>query len=436
MFEDYGRELLRAGIIAAKSRDRELARHYIERAIYALPNGEHDSMAEAWFWLSEVVDEPAERRRALENAISHNFQHARARRGLAMLDGRLKADEVVDPDHLPAVPKGILNVDVERLMCPRCGGRMTYRPDGHSVVCEYCTRAQFMGDPRATPADRDFLLSMATARGHGKPMNEQALRCEGCGARILVPAGQLSVSCPYCGSPHVVRLTRARDLLAPDGIIPHEFTRQHAGLLLQAWLRSRKIKAKEKPAPPRGLYLPLWIFEVGGMLEFIGERTEMGQQGRLGLGIQTVRVHEERPLVPRRVMIPASRKLSAVFTRLIGTYNFPAVQSYDPRYLADWPAELYDIAMADASLDARSRAYQREKQALPASLDGIRILSTSSARLAIESFQLVLLPVWLNEVVYDGRTHIVLVNGASGDVEAEHPENRGRTDGRRRGPLG
>ena len=52
--------------------------------------------------------------------------------------------------------------------------------------------------------------------------------------------------------------------------------------------------------------------------------------------------------------IPASRKLSAVFLKLIATFELKAVKPYDPRYLANWPAEVYDIPMAEASLDARS----------------------------------------------------------------------------------
>src|SRR5215217_5567264 len=102
MFSDYGKELLRSGIIDAKAGNREGARRFLDRAVYM--SNDHDVLAEAWFWMSEVLDDKGEKRKALENCLSHDLQHARARRALAVLDGKLKAEEIINPEHLPAAP--------------------------------------------------------------------------------------------------------------------------------------------------------------------------------------------------------------------------------------------------------------------------------------------------------------------------------------------
>ncbi len=47
---DYGKELLRNGIIEAKAGNRDFARRYFDRATYM--SSDHDVMAEAWFWMS------------------------------------------------------------------------------------------------------------------------------------------------------------------------------------------------------------------------------------------------------------------------------------------------------------------------------------------------------------------------------------------------
>jgi hypothetical protein len=88
--EDYSKDLLRSGIIEAKSGNQESARRYLDRAIYMTSS--HDVLAEAWFWMSAVTADPVEKRKALENCLSHDLRHARARRSLAILDGKLKAD--------------------------------------------------------------------------------------------------------------------------------------------------------------------------------------------------------------------------------------------------------------------------------------------------------------------------------------------------------
>jgi len=101
---------------------------------------------------------------------------------------------------------------------------------------------------------------------------------------------------------------------------------------------------------------------------------------------------------------------------LILTFDMKSIKPYDPRFLANWPAEIYDIPMADVSLDARSQTFSKYKRELPGLLGGVKIVQTSSANISIESFKLNLLPVWMTEIPFDGQEHLVLINGQSGDV--------------------
>ena len=67
----------------------------------------------------------------LESILANDPTEARARRKLAILDGKLKPDEIVDPDHLAQPPPDTQEAnDPKRFICPKCGGRMTYTPDG------------------------------------------------------------------------------------------------------------------------------------------------------------------------------------------------------------------------------------------------------------------------------------------------------------------
>src|SRR5215216_2042344 len=153
MFSDYGKELLKSGIIEAKAGNKEVARRYLER------------------------------------------------RSLALLDGRLKADEIINPDKLSSAPEGIRSANAERFMCPNCGGWMSFAPDGQSLLCEYCSRNQTFTAQPGTAQEKDFIVAMATARGHGKPLNEQVFLCQGCGSQFILPPNQISSTCTYCGSP-------------------------------------------------------------------------------------------------------------------------------------------------------------------------------------------------------------------------------------------
>ncbi|MGB8983936.1 MAG: hypothetical protein WCC12_18845 [Anaerolineales bacterium] len=428
MFSDYGRELLRRGIIDAKAGERESARRYLDRAVYV--SGDHDVLAEAWFWMSQVLDEAGEKRQALENCLAHDLQHARARRALAILDGKLKADELIDPDHLPPAPQGLHEVDARRFMCPKCGGRMSFAPDGQSLLCEYCSRNQKFTAQPGTADEKDFIIAMATARGHGRPLNQQVFHCEGCGCEFILPPNQISSTCVYCGSPHVVDWESEEELLAPDGVIPHAFNQKRAIQLLIEWVESNQIKPEKQVELPRGVYLPLWTFDLGGEIDYVGVTTVEDDDFSFG-SKQTSRIQGRNfyPVQVNDIPIPASRKLSAVFLKLIPTFVLKAVKPYDPAYLASWPAEVYDIPMAEASLDARSQTFKHYKNDLPNLLAPINIISTSSAKMTVESFRLNLLPVWVTEIPFGGRLHLVLINGQNGAVASDLPEKPDKPGG-------
>jgi len=421
MFGDYGKELLKSGIIEAKAGHKEAARRYFDRSVYS--SNDHDVLAEAWFWMSEVIDDATEKRKALENCLAHDLQHTRARKSLAILDGKLKVDEIINPDKLPLAPESLRVANVERFMCPKCGGRMSFAPDGQSLVCEYCSRNQrFTAQPGSTN-EKDFLITMATARGHGKPLNQQVFHCEGCGCEFILPPNQISSTCVYCDSPHVVNWESEEGLLAPDGIIPHKFGQEQAVNFLINWIEGNKIKPEKKVEFPRGVYLPLWTFDLGGMIDYVGETVD---QSNIQLGKQprTIRVRDSYPVQMNDIPIPASRKLSAVFLKLIPTFELKAIKPYDPRYLANWPAEVYDIPMAEASLDARSYSFKHYKRDLPNLLAPMQISSTSSAKMTVESFRLTLLSVWVTELPFGGREHLVLINGWNGIVASDLPEKK------------
>ncbi len=420
--DNYGKDLLRTGIIEAKTGNKESARRYLDRAIYMA--GSHDVLAEAWFWMSEVMTDPAEKRKALDNCLSHDLYHARARRSLAILDGKLKAGDVVNPDRLPVVADEMRSADAQRFMCPKCGGRMAFAPDGQTLVCDYCTQGQVVGDNSGETEEKDFIIAMATMKGHGKPLQEQVFHCNGCGAEFILPPRQISSNCAYCDSPHVVSLEKTKELLAPDGIIPHVFDQKRAVKMLIDWVNGNHITPEKKVDLPRGLYLPLWTFDVGGYIDYTYEVVDNFQDetdlysGRFGQK-KVTRFSSTYPILENDLPIPASRKPSAVFLRLVDSFDMKSIKPYDPRFLANWPAEIYDVPMSAASLDARSQTFAKFKRDLPVLVNQSNIVNTSSANLMIESFKLNLLPVWMTELPFDGREHLVLINGQNGVISSD-----------------
>jgi len=423
---DYSQDLLRNGIIEAKAKNYETARRYLDRAIYMA--GRHDVLSEAWFWMSEISADAAEKRKALENCLALDLQHARARRALALLEGTLKAEEVIDPNSLPPAPDGATQADSQRFMCPKCGGRMSFAPNGQKLICEYCARGQTLVGGAA--AEKDFIVAMATKRGHGKPLQEQVFNCKGCGAEFILPPRQISAACAYCGSPHVVNTQKSKEFLAPDGIIPYAFDQKRATKILIDWVEGRGFQPQKQVELPRGLYLPLWTFDIGGAIDYAYEYMDRSDENyQANRQPRKIRAEDSYPILVDDLPIPAARKASGVFIKLISSYDLRALRPYDPRYLVGMMAELYDIPMAEASLDARSQAYEKYKNNLPHLLRNANIVHTSSANLLVDSFKLNLLPVWMTELPFGGREHLLLINGQSGVVASEITDEKEENGG-------
>ena len=413
------RRLMFSAVTAMKSGENDLAKKYLERVFYTARD--HDTLADAWFYLSEVSEDKGEKRKALEEALSHRMTHARARRALAILDGKLKAEEIVNPDALPIASTEDKSANAERFTCPNCGARMSFSPDGQTLVCDFCESGEGVKSAEDATEEQDFFSTMATLRGHSKPVARKVFHCDGCGAEFLLPPDSLSATCAYCASPHVINLEETRELLNPDAIIPHAFDQRRAARLLVDWVQENDFTPQGRVLPPRGFYIPVWTFDIGGTISYTGQRYEEEQ---VGFQKQTVLKTErgDYPVYIDDLLIPASHERKKYIPRLIETYNLREAKPYDARYLSNWPAEAYEIALGDASLEARSRAYKQYRKKAAREMSYLKNLRTSSANLAITSYKLLMLPIWMTSYPYDEKEHLVLINGQNETLQGETPK--------------
>lgn len=335
---DSVRDLLVRGIAAAKDGAKEEAQRYLEWALRLDPTNEQ--CIKAWFWLSEISDDPAEKRKYLKYVLSADPTHPEARRSLAILDGYLRPEEVIDPNRLAvAAPDVPQPTGARQFVCPHCGGQMVYDPQGQ-LICEYCERRGAVAVPPGEReiAEEDFILTLATARGHVRPAATHCARCRSCGASFILPPETLSFTCP-CAAVYAVEQTEVQSLLPPAAIIPFAVSRAEAERLLARWL-----KAEAPTAPGRvtftGFYFPAWTFDM--QCDLVKEGWDDG-----------VYPTKKRTVTVNDVIVPASHALPESLRGEVECFRLDGLRPYEPQYLAGWPATTYQISPADASLIAR-----------------------------------------------------------------------------------
>ena len=404
---EYDNDLLKEGLLHFKSKEYALARRYFERALDAADDLQ--TRVQANYFISQVVDDPRQKRRFLEETLAIDMGHAGARRDLAILDGKLKSAGIVNPDDLPAPVPGTQAAQADRFTCPTCGGRMLFTPAGTSLACESCSRLQRLNT--ATPgAGQDFFVAMANGTGFRRTVSVKTFQCQGCGASFLLPPSELSATCAYCGSVHVLGMHQQRELVEPDAVIPMAFYQEQASLYLMQWMEKEHLQPQGKVKPARGLYLPVWAFDLIGSLPW---------SGRVLRDRREVPVSGESPAIFNAVCVPASPKLAGLFPRLLPGYRLASAPVYDSRFLAGWPAEVYTLAMSDAALQARRICIQKIRHEIRAGHGEIIDLRYSASAISITSYRLILLPVWVTEYSFEEKTRRVVINGQNGTVHSQ-----------------
>ncbi len=390
---DSVRDLLVRGIAAAKDGANDEARRYLEWALRL--DSTLQQCIKARLWLSRITDDMAEKRAHLEEILFADPMHAEARRELAILDGRLDPADIVDPNHVPVkVPDTPQPAQARRFICPNCGGRMVFAPMGTSLICEYCarhSRSEALAGDGAVD-EQDFVLALATAKGHTCPVATKCYVCQDCGASFVLGPEKLSFTCPYCASVYVVEQTKLRELVPPEGVIPFVVTQDRARRAALEWLAAEELDAAPVVSL-NGVYIPMWTFDID--VAWKGQR----------------RLADD-------VLTPASNTLPQEMASVVGSFHLDKLAPYDPGYLADWPAETYDISMADASIKARAKVRTSVAERLGKRIEDF---GPGVARLSVMSFKLIIVPLWIVRYSHGERQYTILVNGQTGVAQGEKP---------------
>lgn len=409
------RYLLTRGRAAAKAGSKEEARHYLEWVL--LTESDAEEKNEAWYWLAVISEGPAAKRRYLEEIFARNPTHARARRLLALMDGRLQEEDLINPEDLPVAPVGTRAANSHRFLCPRCAARMVFAPDGESLYCEHCGYGKAPQAGREAVSEQDFFVAMATARGHSRAEAMQAFTCDGCAASFLLAPETISITCPYCDATYSLAVMETRELVPPQGIIPFTFTEEEAQRRVNAWLTQKKVQGRSHV---HGVYLPVWTFDIGGAVRWRGHENGYEQSTKSWRPVSgSYPIAYDDYLVPGCDTLPVRLAQAA-----IRHFDLAQVVNFEREYLAAWPAQTYEISVGDASLAARRGVLAAMRQEVLATLAGrVSEVQLSSAEMMVVSFKLLLLPLWLARYTLAGNTYTVVVNGQTGAVGGEKPRH-------------
>jgi hypothetical protein len=431
---DNARELLIYGVAAAKANSRDEARNYLEWVLNT--DSDFDQQAEAWYWLSRITDDNSQKRDCLENTLAISPRHPEARRDMAILDGRLDPAAMHDPRFSvsPVTPgSSIAPGDTQSYKCPRCGARLTARGTDGALSCGFCGHVPGVETADANRRqdgsdEQDWVAAIYAVHGHKWALpTERTFSCNSCGASVVMPPSNVSINCPFCSTPYVTQTSAERELIEPTGVAPFAFDAQSAWTHIRDWLSKQRFAPSDLDRQavqslPRPVYLPFWTFDIEGEIGWRGwdVSTTYGKP-------VLVAVSGSVPIYYDDILVPATHSLPQELLKAL-EFDTKRLTAYSSDLLASWPAEIYSLSVADASLAARdyARNSRRTKDSIDISVSSegnIEDMTIQGAELTVQSYKLAILPVWIGNYNYQSSSYSVLVNGQTGQVEGEVPRN-------------
>ena len=429
-FQQNLRVWLAAGLGAVKEKKGDEAYEYLSKVVQAT-HATDEERIEAWLGLSATC-EGEEKRLCLENVLSINPREQRARKALAIMAGRISGDEQFDPNQMAPAPGKAEAAGARQMSCPRCGGWMGYTPDHQALECGFCHYREDLQAQaklsRVEIAERDFLAAMFSARGHRQPVAMRTFQCQSCAVEFILVPEMLSLTCPYCDSAYVTDAAATQDLIPPDALVPPALNQNQAGQQLKQWFQAHKI-ARPRLLHLTGVYLPAWTFDIHGHVAWSYEALEHDSGGlemNFGAnegGMKWVKKEDSVLITEDDYLVVASHKWPDALQKWVHEFDLSALVPYDPRYLANWPAERYQIALSDASIKARGALIAPVKNRYTQLMGRTRNFRLAPNNgLVVDGYKLILLPLWLGHYELESQRYAVMVNGQNGVVRGLRPQ--------------
>ena len=416
--QSHTRDLFVRGKAAAMAGEKEEARRYFDRLLTLDPPLQEK--IDSYYWLSQIEDDPEKALDYVKEILVLDASEPRARRLLAQANGELKKEEIINPDQLDKKELFTEESQAIRFVCSRCGGQLKYDPELESVVCTYCnviteSKTQLTTSGNQVP-ENNFIATLATAKGHMQPVKVNVVECEGCGTALLISPGSMSDHCPYCASKYVVDMQTEKEVIIPNGIIPFQVPLKKAQYSATEWMYDFvDMDHVDVINPMLGIYIPGWTFDVLGTLPWEAE-VENDDLFVLQEGIHAVNYND--------YLIPGIVKTPSPMYAALRDFDLIDLKPFSEKYLIDYPAEIYQFPLADASLNVRQEILSAARDEIEREnshrIQNLRIQSTG---MYIDAYRLVLLPIWMSQYTIKERQYRIIINGQTGGVYGDHPNN-------------
>lgn len=327
--------------------------------------------------------------------------------------------------------------------CTSCGSRLEFDPESGNLVCSSCRSVAVAAEEFSAANIRELNLDeeLTKAEEAGEFVEKVTAKCPSCGAENFLDDNVVADNCAYCKTPLVASAQSTR-VLKPQGIVPFVVTREQANEIFAKWLSERwflpnAAKKCENNGCFVGIYRPHWTFDYNTETDYVGRRGDyyyVSVPYTTTVNGKTVtRYRRERRTrwTPAYghvknsfddIIVVGVAKMSGAIEEAIGAWTPTDAVDYNPDLIRGFREECYDVPLKDGFEKSKSIAEKSIRRTVNHDIGGdLQQIYRLDVEYSNMTCKQLLMPLWFDAYVFDGKTYNIAINGQSGAIYAERP---------------
>ncbi len=354
--------------------------------------------------------------------------------------------------------------------CPNCSASLVFDADQQKMSCEYCgakispedivaTEVYLNSEAMKQEAAQDEKISLkpevtAAAPASGEEAagessevqgegaaepeffsEEETVQfvCNSCGAAVITDTNTSATFCAFCGSPAIIpeRLVDARK---PDYVLPFKYGRNKAIDSFFNWCKAGRFTPidfvkNENVEKMTGLYVPFWLYNSVVDMDYQATGTKVSSSTSGSKTTTTTKyfaIKRKRKVCWKMVPFDGATHIDDKQMELIAPYDYAAIQKFDMMYLSGFFADRYDLPADRLEENLKKKISAYVEKIFKDSVKGYNSVTGTKNDSAFfkPDVSYALLPVWILNYKYMGKTYTFAMNGQTGKIAGEYPISR------------
>ena len=332
--------------------------------------------------------------------------------------------------------------ELKEYKCPCCGGVIEFDTESQNMKCPYCD-TEFEAEALESFASdvesdgKDDLKWDTVPDGEwseGEADGLVSYICNTCGGEVVADENTAATSCPFCGNPVIVS-GKLSGMLKPDLVIPFKLDKEAAKAALREYYKGKRLlpksfKDENRINEIKGVYVPFWLYdtEANADVRYKATRVRSWSTGNYNYTETSFySVVRGGNLSFENVPVDGSSKMADELMESIEPFDLTEAVDFHTAYLSGYLADKYDVDSETGILRANERNKQSTEDAFASTVSGYMsvIPEHSSVRLSDGRARYALLPVWMLNTTYEGKTYSFAMNGQTGKLKGDLPLDKG-----------